>query len=97
MNNPGKSMGKAAMKTTDQSSIGRRAFIKTMFRLLTAGGILVSGAILAARKRDDMSDTQDCPLDIPCRGCPKFTGCNQSRAQQAKSAIAKKGGHFAGS
>jgi hypothetical protein len=85
------------MKTTDQSSIGRRAFLKAMLRLLTAGSILVTGAILAARKRDDISDTQDCPLDIPCRGCSKFTGCNQSRAQQAKSAIAKKGGRLAGS
>jgi len=85
------------MKTTNQISIGRRAFIKMMLRLLTAGGILVSGVILAARRRDDISDTQDCPLDTPCRGCSKFSGCNQSRAHQVKSAVTKKGGQLAGS
>ena len=85
------------MKATNQISIGRRAFIKNVLRLLTAGGIIISGAILAARKGNETSGTQACGLDIPCKGCSKFTGCNRSRAQEIKSAVNKKGGSFAGS
>jgi len=85
------------MKTTNQISIGRRAFIKSVLRLLTAGGIIVSGAILAGRKGNETSRARDCRLDIPCKGCSKFAGCNRSRVQEFKSAATKKGGSFAGS
>ena len=83
------------MKTTEHKSESRRAFLKRGLRFLAGSGIIVSAATLALRDKDKSADKAECPLDIPCKGCAKFTGCNQSRAQKIKNVARGEGGQGA--
>ena len=83
------------MKKADQFTVSRRAFIKTALRVLTGGGILTTGAILAWRSKQKAGVQEECPLDIPCKGCSKFSGCNDTRAQKIKNIASRGGGRVA--
>lgn len=74
------------MKVIEQKEnyLGKRAFLKSGFRFLMLGAIIVICGIFGRKKNPSGSEKSLCVIDTPCRNCPKSASCRDSRAIESK-------------
>jgi hypothetical protein len=68
------------MEKPMMSDLNRRNFIKSIFRIGAAGGLVTLGVILGLNSNDSITGTDDCTQTLPCRKCNQFSGCTQPKA-----------------
>jgi hypothetical protein len=70
----------------------RREFIKTCLRFGIGGGLILAGVVLGTRKKTADTESDQCYLSSPCRGCSQYYGCNLPKALAVKEGNSQKGG-----
>jgi len=81
------------MRNNDDFGSGnRREFLKAGLRACALAGLALTGTVLGLRTSVREAGSQDCTLDLPCRGCRQLSGCSEPRAERFREKTAAAAG-----
>ena len=76
------------MDTPDRQDATRRGFFTSLVRSAAAGGLVLAGVFLTARRQSPLNEASCINRGI-CRGCGAFDGCGLPQALSARRAQEK--------